>query len=226
MFASCAILWIIQQVREGKTKVLAIPAIVIVAMIVFSHTDFYGTNTVGRSNMHMSLGNRYFASGSYSQAADAYKEALTDNPQNADAMNALGNTYMVLGKQNEARRLYEKSLKVNVTVDALCKLAIIHVQSGVMDSAELYLSEAVKMDSTNPEVNYYTGMFYAYNKKPRTAISHLETSLQYYPDPQYRKNIHLNLGKLYLEIGNKEKAKKHLLDAGVKQSEVLKILSM
>jgi len=95
---------------------------------------------------------------------------------------------------------------------------------GYMDSAQAYFSEAMALDSMNSEVYYYTGMNYAINKQPLLAIKNLETALRYYPDPQYISNIHYNLGKLYLELGNITNAKKELVEAGIKYKDVFELL--
>jgi len=224
IFASYCVFWIVQKVKERKKKQIVLTISIVAAMIFFVNTDFYGTRFIYHSNIHISLGNRYFASGDYSNAVNEYKEALTYDPDNTDAMNALGNSYMMLGRPYDAEELFKQSINVNKTADALCKLGVINFRSGRMDSAEIYLTDAIVMDSTDPEAYYYIGMFYAYNKKPELAIKNLEVSLRYYPDPQYLNNIHYNLGKLYLEIRNIKEARKHLLQAGVKYKDVSKLL--
>jgi len=225
IFASYTVFWIIQRFKQRKKqRQIVLSIIAITAMIIFVNTDFYGTHIVDYSEIHASIGDRFFASGNYSKAIEEYKTALTYNSKNIDAINALGNTCMMLGRHNDAIRLFRQSLNIEKNVDALCKLGIICSQLGRSKNAEAYLNDAVALDSTNPEVYYYTGMHYAYYKNPRAAIKNLEISLQYYPDPQYVNSIHYNLGKLYLEIGNINGAKKHLLQAGVEYRDVSQLL--
>jgi tetratricopeptide (TPR) repeat protein len=225
IFASYTVFWIIQRFKQRKKqRQIVLSIIAITAMIIFVNTDFYGTHIVDYSEIHASIGDRFFASGNYSKAIEEYKTALTYNSKNIDAINALSNTYMMLGRHNDAIRLFRQSLNIEKNVDALCKLGIICSQLGRSKKAEAYLNDAVALDSTNPEVYYYTGMHYAYYKNPRAAIKNLEISLQYYPDPQYVNSIHYNLGKLYLEIGNINGAKKHLLQAGVEYRDVSQLL--
>jgi tetratricopeptide (TPR) repeat protein len=217
IYASYAIFWFFRKVRARKTREAVLPILAVGAMVVFFHTDLYSTHVVDYSNIHLSLGNRFFDRGDYQKASEEFKAALVLNPKNTDAMNALGNTYMMLKRTDAAKELYIHSLELKTTVDALCKLGIVYLQTGNMDSARICLSEALTQDAVNPEVNYYMGMFYAYNNEPHSAIKYLERSLENYPDPKYMGNIHYNLARLYAEIGDREKAKQHLFRSGIKK---------
>jgi Tfp pilus assembly protein PilF len=217
IYGSHAIFWFIQKIKARRIKEVMLPIIAVAAMAVFFHTDLYGTHITDYSNIHVSLGNRFFDRGDYRKASEEYKEALTHNPSNTDAMNALGNTYLMLKRTSTAKELFVRSLELKTTVDALCKLGIIHLQTGNMDSAHVYLANAISRDTVNPEVNYYLGMFYAYNDEPHSAIRYLKHALQNYPDPKYVGNIHYNLARLYARIGDNEKAKQHLSKAGIRR---------
>jgi tetratricopeptide (TPR) repeat protein len=217
IFASHAVIWIIRKIKEKMYRGTVLIIIGMIALIVFFNTDFYGTHVIDQSKIHESTGNRFFDVHKYSKAIEEYNKALSYDPKNTDAMNALGNTYMMLRQLAPAEKLFKASLGIKTSVDALCKLGIIYMGKNDMDSAKVYFDEAIAMNSTNPEVYYYTGMFYAYNKSPQLAIKYLETALGYYPDPKYLNNIYVNLSKLYLEIGNKEESAKYFQKASVKK---------
>ena len=220
IFSSYTIFWIIEKIKKRDFKKPALVAVAFIAIFIVCNLDLYGSHVVNKSFIHASLGNRYFEQGNFKKAIEEYRESLTHNPKNTDALNALGNTYMMLGRRNEATELYRKSLSVVRTMDALCKLGIIHSMQSMVDSAQYYLNAAVAHDSTNPEAHYYLGMHYANNKRPKNAIHNLELALIYYPEPQYTRNIHYNLGKLYIEIGRVDEAREHLLKAGVTYKDV------
>jgi len=224
IFASYTIFWIIQKFKERKLRQVVLSTIAIIAMTMFVNTDLYGTHIVDYSVIHESFGNRFFEAGNYSKAIEEFKKALTYNPKNTDAINALGNTYMMVGRYTDAIRIFRESLNIERTLDALCKLGIINSQLGRFENAETYFHDAIAVDSTDPEVYYYTGMHYAYSNNPRLAIRNFEISLQYYPDPQYLNSIHYNLGKLYLEIGNINGAKEHLLQVDMEYRDVSRLL--
>jgi tetratricopeptide (TPR) repeat protein len=224
ILASYAVFWIIEKAKAKQPKGVILSVVLIVAIGAFCHTDFYGTHVIDYCSIHISQGNRFFAIGDFQKAHAEYSEALTKNPNNVDAINALGNTYMMLKRNDDAKQLFVRSLDLTNTTDALCKLGVIHLQSGALDSAHHYLAAAIAVDSTNPEAYYYMGIFHAYGQQSDSAIKCLETSLSYYPEPQYRQNIHVNLGRLYLELGNINKAKEHFMRAGLRPEDIPEIL--
>jgi 4-amino-4-deoxy-L-arabinose transferase-like glycosyltransferase len=219
IFSAAAIFWFIRNIsnRQVKKSVLAIAAVTI--MTVFFNTDLYGTHIVDYSRVHVSLGNRYFAAGDFVEASTAYEKALRYNPHSTDAMNALGNSYLLMDRLDDAREMFMLSLDSKITIDAMCKLGIIYLQSNVMDSAKAYLTGALVMDSLDSEVNYYTGMYYAFVDQPKLAVEYLERSLQNIPDPEHVANIHYTIARLYAKLGEREKATYHLLQAGFKPKE-------
>ncbi len=216
IFSAVTIFWFIHSVRKRHMEKIIISIAAITLMTIFFNTDLYGTHVVDYNRVHVSLGNRYFAAGDFIKASEEYEKALLHNSKSTDAMNALGNTYLLMDRPDDAKRLFMQSLESNVTIDAMCKLGIIYLQSGIMDSAKIYLTGAVKLDSLDSEVNYYTGMYYAYVDQPKSGIEYLERSLQNLPDPEHVANIHYNIARLYSKLGNREKAKYHLLKAGFK----------
>lgn len=216
IYSAVTVFWFIRRVRKKEMKNIALSIAAVSLMTIFFNTDLYGTHFVDYNRVHVSLGNRYFAAGNFIKASEEYEKALSYSPKSTDAMNALGNTYLLMDRHDDAKKLFMRSLESNVTIDAMCKLGIIHLQSGTMDSAEIFLTGAVALDSLDPEVNYYTGMYYAYINQPNLAIEYLEKSLQNLPDPEHVANIHYNIARLYSKLGNREKASYHLLKAGFK----------
>ena len=108
--------------------------------------------------------------------------------------------------------------------DARFKLGLIYFEQNMLDSAQMYFSEAVVLDSTNPIIYYYAGMSYAVDKKPHQAIQYLELSLRYHPYPRYISNTHHNIGLSYLEIGKISKAEEHFIKAGMKQQDIYDLI--
>lgn len=220
IFSSYTIFWFIQKVKERNLKKTVFALVAVIVVFALCSTDLYGTHVLNKSLIHVSFGNRYFEKGNFDKAIEEYKESLIHNPNNVDALCALGNTYMMVGRQNEAVDLYRKSLGIRTSIDALCKLGIIHSLQGRADSARFYLTTAIVEDSTNPEAFYYLGMHYANSRKPQNAIHNLELALMHYPEPRYTRNIHYNLGKLYIKIGRVDEARKHLLQVDVTYKDV------
>ena len=224
IFSSYTIYWIIDKIRRRDFRNAALVSIIFIVIFTMCNLDLYGSRIVNKSLIHVSLGNRYFEKGDFNEAIGEYNKALKYNPKNVDALNASGNTYMMLGDRAEATNLYRKSLSIAPSMDAQCKMGIIHSMQGAVDSAQYYFNTAIARDSTNPEPYYYLGMHHANYRIHDKAIYYLELALKHYPEPQYKRNIHYNLGKLYFEIGNPDKAKQHLFEAGVNYKDVRQIL--
>jgi 4-amino-4-deoxy-L-arabinose transferase-like glycosyltransferase/Flp pilus assembly protein TadD len=220
IFSSYTIFWIIDKIRRKDFRNAGFVSIIFIVVLIMCNLDLYGSRVVNKSLIHVSLGNRYFEKNDYKQAIAEYNKALKCDSNNIDALNALGNTCMMMGKRGEASVFYKRSLSIAPSLDALCKMGIIHSMQGMNDSAQYYLSAAIAYDSTNPEAYYYLGMHYANNRDHENAISNLERALMYFPEPQYARNIHYNLGKLYITIGEIDKARKHLLEAGINYKDV------
>lgn len=226
IFASNSVFWFVQKLKERKQRQIVLPIIIIIAIIAFVHTDFLGTHvdSVDNSVIHATYGHKFFASGDYDKATVEYRRALKYDPKNIKTINVLGVTYIMLGRQNDARKLFRKSLDIKENADAFFKLGLINFELDMMDSAQMYFTSAIELDSTNPEIYYYAGMSYACDEKRQLAIKNLEASLQYHPAPKYINNTHYNLGLLYLEIGDIDEAKRHLLQAGLEYKDVSKLL--
>ncbi len=225
IFAAYAIFWFVQRFKERKWN-LVIPAIIsIIFVTIFVHTDFFGTHadTVNKSDIHATYGHKYFESRDYDLAISEYKKALKYDNENVKTFNSLGVTYIVLGQHDKARKIFFESLKKQENADAYFKLGLINFEEERMDSAQMYFADALMIDSTNSEIYYYYGMSLLFDGKSHSAIEHLESSLQYYPNVRYVDNIHYNLGLLYMNIGDVEKAKKHLvqIDSGYKNVKQL-----
>lgn len=222
IFAAYAIFWIIQELRSKNYKKIALSGGLIVFIFGFVHTDLLNAHRdfVDKNVIHATYANHYFDMAQYEKALVEFNKALEYNPGNTKTINALGDTYLKLGNYDEARKTYAISLRTQSNADGLFKLGLVNFEQGIMDSAQLYFTDAAGLDSTNPTTYYYAGMAYALDKKPRQAIRYLEISLRYHPYPRYVSNTHHNIGLSYLEIGNINKAKEHLVKSGMKQQDI------
>lgn len=226
IFTAHAIFWFIHKIRIKKLKSVGITSVLIIVALGFVHTDLLGQHTdfVDKNVIHATYANAHFDKGQYHKALVEYKKALGFDPTNIKTINALGDTYLKLGDYTEARKVFAKSMHLASNADALFKLGLINFDLNMLDSAQLYFSNATALDSTNATIYYYAGMSYALDKKPQQAIKYLEISLLYQPYPRYVNNTHLNIGLSYLEIGNINKAKEHLTKSGMKQQDIYNLI--
>ncbi|MGB3478527.1 MAG: glycosyltransferase family 39 protein [bacterium] len=222
IFAAYAIFWIVQELRSKNYKKIVLSGGLIVLILGFVHTDLLNAHRdfVDKNVIHATYANHYFDMAQYEKALIEFNKALKYDPRNIKTINALGDTYSKLGNYDKARETYAISLRTQSNADALFKLGLVNFEQGIMDSAQLYFTDAAGLDSTNPIICYYAGMAYALDKKPQQAIRYLEISLRYHPYPRYISNTHHNIGLCYLEIGNIKKAKEHLAKSGIKQQDI------
>jgi tetratricopeptide (TPR) repeat protein len=222
IFAAYAIFWIVQELRSKNYKKVILSCGLIIVVLWFVHTDLPGAHGdfVDKNVIHATYANHYFDMGQYEKALAEFNKALKYDPSNTKTINALGDTYIKLAQYNEAREVFTNSLRARNNADALFKLGLINFEQGIMDSAQLYFTDAVGLDSINPTTYYYAGMAYALDKKPQQAIHYLEISLRYHPYPRYVSNTHHNIGLCYLDIDNINKAKEHLAKSGMKQQDI------
>jgi len=222
IFAAYAIFWIIQELRFKNYKKIALSGGLIVFIFGFVHTDLLNAHRdfVDKNVIHATYANHYFDMAQYGKALVEFNKALKYDPGNTKTINALGDTYWKLGNYDKARKTYAISLRTQSNADALFKLGLVNFEQGIMDSAQLYFTDAAGLDSTNPTTYYYAGMAYALDKKAQQAIRYLEISLRYHPYPRYVSNTHHNIGLCYLEIGNINKAKEHLAKSGMEQQDI------
>ncbi|MGB3341463.1 MAG: glycosyltransferase family 39 protein [bacterium] len=226
IFAAYAVFWFIQEAKAKKFKRVALVSGMVLLGLVFVHTDLLAQHgdLIDKSIIHATYANHYFDQEQYNEALVEYNLALGHDPENIKTMNALGDTYYKLGQYNEARRVFSKSLSTQNNADARFKLGLINFDQNILDSAQLYFSGAVALDSTNPTTYYYAGMSYAIDKKPQQAIQYLELSLRFHPYPRYISNTHRNIGLSYLEIGNINKAKEHFIKSGMNQQDIYNLI--
>ena len=194
------------KINNKKYKYTSGVILLTAGLLTFINTDFYGTHRVDRSEIHASIGNRYVESANYPKAIEEYVKALKYNTKNTDVINAIGNSYFLMHEYNKAEFVYQQSIQIEKTVDALCKLGLLKMRRNDMDSAKIYFDEALILKPNNPEPYYYIGLYYKLIKQPIIAAEKLETALQYNPDPQYKYSIYYALGKIYQEIGNNDKS--------------------
>ncbi len=226
IFAAHGVFWFIDEVKTGQFKRVAFVSGLVILGLVFVHTDLLAqhSDTIDKSIIHATYANYYFDQGKYDKALVEYHQALAHDPGSIKTINALGDTYFKLGQYNDARQIFSKSLRMQDNADARFKLGLINFEQNILDSAQLYFSGAVALDSTDPMIYYYAGMSYAIDKKPHQAIQYLELSLRFHPHPRYISNTHLNIGLSYLEIGNINKAKEHFIKSGMDQQGIYNLI--
>lgn len=117
-------------------------------------------------------GDQYRENGYMEQAIEAYKKALSQNPNTSEAIYKIGLTYLENNQPAEAR-LYFKELKEfsnNIEIDIL--IGKTYINERKIEEASVHFN---KLDATNEEVRYYIAILKILYKKHEEAQAELKT---------------------------------------------------
>ncbi len=110
--------------------------------------------------------------------------------------------------QEALRFMKEAELKVGITAEILCRYAICW---SFFDQKKYnyYLKEAMKINPVHPRLNYVFGIDAKSKGKYTEAIKYYQIAIEHYPkeDKYHLNETYNNLGTVYLEIEEYEKAK-------------------
>ncbi len=108
-----------------------------------------------RSAVHKGIGNVYHEQSQYDQALSAYKEALTDMPNDAALYYNIARTYMQMDKLDECHMALDKSISLNSeSSEAFTLLGVYNFRKGLMGKAYEAFDRAVKLNPENIEAYY------------------------------------------------------------------------
>ena len=97
-----------------------------------------------------SVGKQEEAQGEYKKAVETYKKYLADNPDDAEAHYALGQTYAGLGQYSEAIREYREATKrKDDDSDMYYDLGVAHTKLAQYDAAAAAFSKSLELDPDN-----------------------------------------------------------------------------
>ena len=129
----------------------------------------------------------------YEEAIIAFRKAVQLDRLFAKAYEAMGRAYQKLGRNKEAQECFQKA-------------ADLYLGKERIQDAEAVLNEIMQIDPDS--VNIYNSLGVLYRKKGDVgeALKNYRKALNVHPEEPY---IHFNIGRLYLEMEEKEKAKFH-----------------
>ena len=169
--------------------------------------------------LHVLLGDVFRQRNHYPEAEQEYRKALAIEPENSGAFFGLCLTLLADSQLDEALRLTEGALKKNpddpefnaVMGEILC-------EESKFSGAEPYLKKALK---TKPEfvphVHALLGRVYAETNRTQQAIAEMTLALSQDRDGQ----LHYQIARLYLKVGDRNSANKALEASKRIQSEGL-----
>lgn len=117
------------------------------------------------------------------EAIDAYRKAITLDPQFADAHCNLGTVYFNRGDRKQARSWYEAALERDPThLEAHFNLANLCEEQGRRESAVHHYKAALDADPFFPDAHLNLALLYEKLELRRTARGHWRRYLQQVPD--------------------------------------------
>ncbi len=157
---------------------------------------------------YFELGSAFERSKQYSEAAAAFSRVLAVKPDDPATCNYLGYMWAERGENlDSAKILISKALKADSSNGAFIdSYAWVLFQMGNIDSALVFIEEAVKKVGDDPVVHMHQGEIYLKKKEYSKAISAFRKSLEFEPeDPEGIRNKILDIEKLINESGSKGK---------------------
>ncbi|MEO0918523.1 MAG: tetratricopeptide repeat protein [Pseudomonadota bacterium] len=143
--------------------------------------------------------------GRYQAAIDSFNEALSLDPRQTDAWNGLGWTLWEAEGDEPALEAFERSLSLDVTVQALGGKAATARRLGVLSSSEarLLLDAALSIDPDYIWALREIGWSYLDDGEPARAVAAFEAALEVEPNDA---NAQYGMGRAHLDAGQPEAA--------------------
>ncbi len=140
--------------------------------------------------------------GKHSEAIEAFMMATRLDRLFAKAYEEMGRVYRLMGDLEKA----EESMR---------QAAEIYMDTDKIGSAEEILTELLESGTTTLNVFNTLGVLYRKKGEPESALVHYKKALKIHPDEPY---IFYNIGRLYLDMKDMEKAKQFFQSALEKDS--------
>ena len=158
------------------------------------------------------MGNLYATSGRYDEGLAELKDAIKNDPQNQVALMMAGVMYEQKGDVAKAQEAYERLLAINPRfIPAANNLAWIYSEYGGDKDKALQLAQTAKEGAPDdPRISDTLGWILYKRGIYQQALALLKESAAKLPgNPQ----VQYHLGMAYLQVGDKESARKALTSA-------------
>ena len=127
-------------------------------------------------------GNALYEQGDIQAAANAFREAVALDDQNAGYWHNLGVAYYSLNAVGEAKKSFERGLALAPDDAELNYLmGVVSIQNEQLSEAETYLTRANQLNPALPEPYFGLGVLYRLQGQRERAIAAFETFLQIGP---------------------------------------------
>jgi tetratricopeptide (TPR) repeat protein len=149
---------------------------------------------IGINPLFSPFGQKFFKAtqdhrkGKYDKAIERFQQLSEKSPMDTTSLNHLGHSYISAMQYEKALETFNKSLEIDPnSKDTLNGIGVLHTRQGKYDSAIEMFEKALQQEITYPIVRLFKGSMESINL--------------------IDDEIYLNLGKVYYEMGNYNKAK-------------------
>jgi len=164
---------------------------------------------------YLSLGFVFFERGYFEQAQLYFQQALSDNPESAEALYGLGSAYLQQQKTSDARECFQRVLQLHAGYpgtlpNAWNNLGILAAREGNTDLAIEHFERALQIDPDHSVALQNLGNAYRQKKDWPQAKRALEKALSLNPDDA---EANYNLGMVYAQTNDTNRAYEYLKKA-------------
>ncbi len=153
------------------------------------------------------LGVIFYRRGEIEKAIEAYRKAITLNPNYAEAYNNLGIIHQEMGNMEGAMECYQKAIEINPQYEkGWNNLGLLHFLKGDLKKAEDSFQKILMMNPSHLESYLHLGMVWKREGQWEKAIESFKKALSLNP---LHGETHYHLGLLYEEMGRVELALHH-----------------
>jgi tetratricopeptide (TPR) repeat protein/peroxiredoxin len=173
------------------------------------------TDTFEFGRNYLSYGSVFFQRGYYDQAASSFQLALRDDPSSAEAAYGLGSAYLNLQKTAEARKSFERAIKLpasypDTLANAWNNLGLLDTQEGRTDEAVRCFREALRLSPDHLIALNNLGNAYRLLKKWDDARKAFEHALEVSPADA---DANYGLGMVFAQADDAARAYEYLQKA-------------
>jgi tetratricopeptide (TPR) repeat protein len=156
-------------------------------------------------------GVRHYISGRYTEAVEAFKQALRTRPDDGQIYRELGKSYFALGDYPRGIRALKKAVRINAyDVESLYWLGRIYLAQNKPKEAIKALKKCPELLPIHPAAAYVLGWAYKTEAQYQKAIDAYRLLLEEYPD---RARPYLEISKVYYEMNLLEDAERWVKQA-------------
>ena len=164
---------------------------------------------------YLTYGFVYFHRGYLVQAAEAFRLALRDDPQSAEAYYGVGSVHLKMQRSEDARQSFERALKLqphypDTWTNAWNNLGVIAMQMGRSEEAVKNFQAAVRQNPKNLVALDNLGNAYRQQERWPEARAIFERALQVNPDDA---EANYNLGMVFARVDDADRAYQYLRKA-------------